>query len=289
MPRTAPGLRTDPAARIAVLGRQRPEWEKWLELLAEAEMAVASHEPRVTSRESRVASPDAPLLHECTIEVDAAELQRLICRLATTASALERGASLRQYRPSTGEAVRLVGAAVMQDREEIAAVAAAQGLDPDALASVSHLAALPLLRSSGRALQDRIPRHWPHGYCPVCAAWPTLAERRGLGRSRQLRCGRCAGAWEVEWLTCVYCGERDHTLLGSLVPDDSGELLKVETCARCLGYLKSVATLQALPAFELLLRDLETVELDLVARERGYARPEESGFRLESRVTSHES
>jgi FdhE protein len=287
MPRTAAGLRTDPAARLAELGRERPEWAVWLQLLGEAERAVASHESGARpswagSRESPIAtSPDAPLLHGCTLEVNAAELQRLIRRLATMASALEGGTSLSQYRPTANEAVRLIGAAMRQDRDQLAAAAAAQGLDAGALASVIHLAALPLLRTCGRMLQDRIPRHWPHGYCPICAAWPTLAERRGLDRSRRLRCGRCAGEWEIEWLICVYCGERNHQRLGSLVSEEDGDRLKVETCASCQGYLKSVATLQAIPAFELLLRDLETVELDLVALDRGYVRPEESGYRLE--------
>jgi FdhE protein len=205
------------------------------------------------------------------------------------ASALEGGTSLGQYRPAADDAVRLIGAAVRQDRDELAVVAAEQELDAGALASITHLAALPLLRNAGRALQDRVPRHWPHGYCPICAAWPTLAERRGLDRSRWLRCGRCAGEWEMEWLMCGYCGERDHNRLGSLVSEDDGDRLKVETCTSCKGYLKSIATLQAIPAFDLLLQDLETVELDLVALERGYIRPEESGFRLESRVTSRES
>jgi FdhE protein len=290
MPRTAAGLRTDPAARLAELGRERPEWAVWLELLGEAERAVASLQSSVASRQSRVpSSPDAPLLHGSSLKVDPAGLQRLIRRLATIAAGLEGGISLGQYRPTADDAVRLIGAAVRQDRDAIAVAAAKEGLDAGALASVIHLAALPLLRTCGRMLQDQIPRHWPHGYCPICAAWPTLAERRGLDRSRRLRCGRCAGEWEIEWLICVYCGERNHQRLGSLVSEDDGDRLKVETCASCLGYLKSIATLQAIPAFELLLRDLETVELDLVALDRGYVRPEESGFRLESRVTSHES
>jgi formate dehydrogenase maturation protein FdhE len=68
------------------------------------------------------------------------------------------------------------------------------------------------------------------------------------------------------------------------MPEGSGERLKIDTCDSCRGYLKSVATLQAIPSFELLLQDLETVELDLVARERGYGRPEGTGFRL---VLSH--
>jgi FdhE protein len=96
-----------------------------------------------------------------------------------------------------------------------------------------------------------------------------------------MRCGRCAGEWEVQWLCCVYCGERDHEKLGSLIPEGHGETLKVETCATCRGYLKSLATLQGIQPFDLLLQDLETIELDLAALDRGFGRPEECGFQLE--------
>jgi FdhE protein len=85
----------------------------------------------------------------------------------------------------------------------------------------------------------------------------------------------------VEPLWCSYCGERDHRKLGSLVLDGVGDTLKVDTCESCRGYLKSVATLQTIPPFELLLQDLETVELDLVALERGYER-RETKFKLSS-------
>jgi FdhE protein len=82
-------------------------------------------------------------------------------------------------------------------------------------------------------------------------------------------------------LCCPYCGEKDHERLGALVLDGKPETLTVETCSRCLGYLKSVTTLQAIPPFELLLRDLETVELDVAALDRGYARPGGDGFPLD--------
>ncbi|HEX6435279.1 MAG TPA: formate dehydrogenase accessory protein FdhE, partial [Gemmatimonadales bacterium] len=141
----------------------------------------------------------------------------------------------------------------------------------------------------GQLLGPLMPAYWQHGYCPVCAAWPVLAERRGLDRSRRLRCGRCAAEWEVPWLYCIYCGERDHKQLGFLEPDTPGEMLKVETCATCRGYLKSIASLQGLPPFELLLQDLETVELDLVALNRGYSRPAQSGFTLDLHLAHHAS
>jgi FdhE protein len=288
---TTPGLRTDPAARLADLERQRPEWRGWLQLLAEARGALDRGDwtaPFAEAESARevVTSAEPPLLHGRTLEVDAGRVRRLVSRLASTAAAgKETGAaSLRGYTPSAADAVRLVAAAVRQDRGAIGALAEASGVDPGALASVADFAALPLLHSCGRLLAGRVPRSWPHGYCPICAGWPILSERRGLDRTRRLRCGRCAGDWEVEWLCCIYCGEREHERLGSLVLEDGGERLKVETCASCRGYLKSVATLQGIPPFELPLQDVETVELDLAALQRGYQRPQEAGFPLDARV-----
>lgn len=289
MQRTAAGVRGDTAARLSRLERQRPEWHAWFQLLSEAERALDDDAWGTPLEETELDSPsaqDAPLLHGRTLHMDSGGAQRLARRLASTAASghLPGADSLRGYRPSPADAVDLILAAVRQDPIALAALGEAAGVEPGPLTSVAHLAALPLLRACGRLLASMVPPHWPHGYCPVCAAWPILAERRGLDRSRRLRCGRCAGEWEVQWLYCVYCGEREHERLGSLVPEDGGETLKLETCAACGGYLKSVATLQAIPPLELLLRDIETVELDLVALDRGYRRPEESGFPLEVRV-----
>ena len=291
MQRTTTDLRNDPAARLADLERQRPEWHAWFRLLSETERALDDSGWRTPLGEAELGdrlagSDDTPLLDGRGLKVNAGVARRLVRRLASTAAAghLIDADSLRRYRPSAADAVALIVAAVRQDLTELAAMAGAAGVERGPFMSVAHLAALPLLQSCGRLLADQVPRHWSHGYCPICAAWPILAERRGLDRSRRLRCGRCGAEWEVQWLYCVYCGEREHQQLGFLVLEDGGETLKVETCASCRGYLKSIATLQGIPPFELLLRDLETVELDLVAIKRGYGRPEESRFRLKVRL-----
>src|SRR2546426_12750618 len=52
----------------------------------------------------------------------------------------------------------------------------------------------------------------------------------------------------------------------------------LETCASCHGHLKSLATLQAVAPPDLFVSDLETVELDLAAWERGFRRPARPGF-----------
>jgi FdhE protein len=292
MPGTAGRVRTDTASRLAGLERDRPEWKTWLALLAQVERELHDATPAPLSqpvaRPALVGRPGTHLLAGQPLEVDPAWLQGLVHRLAAAA-----GGSLQEYLPDRTEAVRLLDAAVQQDETELAAIAAAAGVDAGSLGSVANLAAVPVLHAWGRLLQDQVPVGWPHGYCPICGAWPILAERRGLDRTRWLRCGRCAGAWEVQPLWCTYCGERDHRKLGSLVLEGEGDMLKVETCDNCRGYLKSLATLQAIPPFELLLRDLETVELDLVAVERGYGRPEPVTSREsrghESRVKDHGS
>ena len=48
---------------------------------------------------------------------------------------------------------------------------------------------------------------------------------------------------------------------------------RVDTCERCHGYLKSVATFHSVPTPQLAAEDAATVHLDLGARERGYTRP----------------
>ena len=264
MPGTASGLRSDPAARLATLQRGRPEWRRWLALLSEIRRELEGDPWLPASLPTPDPVPPAPLLYGHTIQVDTGRAEQLVHRLASAAAI--------RYRPDRDEVRRLLAAAIREDESELT--------DP-ALSAVARLAVIPVLLGYSRALQGRVSPAWRQGYCPVCGAWPTLAERRGLDRSRWLRCGRCGAGWEVEPLWCSYCGERDHRQLGSLVVEGAGDTLKVDTCESCRGYLKSLAVLQGLPPFELLLQDLETVELDLVARERGYGRP--------AGVASHES
>jgi FdhE protein len=294
---TNAGFRADLGDRLAGLERQRPEWQAWLGLLGEAERAREDDGWHTAIDDAEAggtdvgSSTDIPLLHGRVLRVDAARVRQLVCRLgAVAASRNVTGAMpLGTYRPSSDDAMQLLAAAVRQDLAGIRALACAAELDPGALTSIAHLVAFPLLQSCGRLLDGSMPRFWPHGFCPICAAWPILAERRGLDRTRRLRCGRCSGEWLAQWLCCIYCGERDHERLGALMPEERGERLNMETCASCGGYIKSVATLQKIPAFELLLQDLETVELDLVALDRGYGRPEESGFSLEVRIADRKS
>jgi FdhE protein len=62
----------------------------------------------------------------------------------------------------------------------------------------------------------------------------------------------------------------------------NSEAQKAETCATCRHYLKTQATLQALPAYAVALVDLATVALDMAALDRGFTRPAPPGYALGS-------
>ena len=111
---------------------------------------------------------------------------------------------------------------------------------------------------------------WNRGYCPACGSWPALAEV--VGGHRVLRCSFCAVAWELATYACVYC-EEDADPFVTAAADEERKDRRLELCSRCAGYLKTV-DVPALSPFPLLaIADLETMDLDLVAMERGFARP----------------
>ena len=59
---------------------------------------------------------------------------------------------------------------------------------------------------------------------------------------------------------------------------------KIEVCDTCKGYVKGFTTVRPLAPWAILLDDLTTVPLDVVALERGYHRPERPGYALRTEV-----
>jgi FdhE protein len=241
----------------------------WLELV---ELAVAeSRQPSwcagVLLREDR--PPDAPLLHHATLQLSlqASEFVRHVGnRLGIVATEAVDPASLTRL-------------GIERDIRDIDSTAARLAVSADATALLAQLVALPLLLNAATMTSEETSRAWQRGYCPVCGAWPAMVEMRGIQRERWMRCGCCGSGWELPVLRCTFCDETDHKKLGSLL-SEAEQHVRVETCATCRGYLKSVTTLSAMPFVTLATKDMSTVSFDLAARDRGYARPTRPGFPL---------
>jgi FdhE protein len=153
--------------------------------------------------------------------------------------------------------------------------------DSALFATLTQAAVTPLLLACGRHASELISGStWGAGFCPVCAAWPLLAEIRGLEQQRWLRCGRCASSWQAELHRCIYCGNQDFQTLGYLAAESSSEARRVVTCEHCRGYLKTVTTFGAQSYVDMTRLDLSTVELDIAAILHDYARPGDAGYAL---------
>src|SRR6266536_833752 len=167
--------------RLVEVRRQSAESEAWLDLL---ELALGESRDGAGWQNAAPTPPPerpvkTPLLFRAHLTVDRRTTRRYVHRL------LER-AELRRPRL---DVAAFLEAAVCQDDARIDALAA--GGDPHPLRVVAQMAVLPLLQACARATGWEALPSWWEGYCPVCGAWPALAEFRGLERKRWLRCGRC--------------------------------------------------------------------------------------------------
>jgi FdhE protein len=248
-----------------------PTWQKWIDLveLAVAEAQQPAWSGCVHVREQRPA--DAPLLHGATLRVSVPRATEFAGRLAEALGIV----ALEAVEP-----LALIRAGVERDGSQTENAATKFAVSSDRVALLGQLCALPLLLNAARTLSPEASRTWQRGYCPVCGAWPAMVEMRGIQRERRMRCGCCGSDWLLPVLRCAFCDEIDHQKLGSLLSEGNEQHVRVETCASCHGYLKSITTLGALPYTVLAMKDMSTVTFDLAARDRGYARPAHAGWQL---------
>ncbi len=268
------------------LGRQRPEWGPWLAVVrAVVEEAGEGRWDAAVPDPVKSAEDKIPLLAGATITIEKSILKSWTARLFHTAfkSGTEKMATLEPL-AAGADALGLFKASVCQDAAALTHIAERFGADADAFQAVASQIAVPFLHACCRRWANALPLSWMEGYCPVCGAWPAFCEVRGIERTRHLRCGRCASEWRMLGLVCPFCGMDDHEQLARLVPEKDGTTRVIESCKRCLGYVKTFTRLQGSPAARVMLDDLASVDLDMAALEQGYKRPSAAGYAVDIAV-----
>jgi FdhE protein len=269
------------APTAQTLAREHPEFRGWLDCLTAARDEASAQ--LWADAVPDVSAHAAPLLGGTTLAIDptgvAAWLRRLFAVAATHAPALARA-------DERLDPLAALEAAIALDTARMDALADGATLSREPLRAVLPLAAYPWLERCGERLAGRVPAEHAQAWCPICAAWVTLAEARGLEGARRLRCGRCGADWRAEWLRCAFCGTDEHARLRSLVAETTALSRRAEGCAACGAWVKTLTTLTAAPAAEVRLLDLATVELDVAALERGWTRPIGLGAPLDIRVVA---
>jgi FdhE protein len=269
MPWSTGAIRTAAGLPGAIEAQVEPAWQPWIDLLDVALEEANGHAWKSTTSVRAERENGAPALHGAVLHIDALRAKRLLRRLAELAGVRASGEM---------DARAAIRAAISRDERALAELAERCDASIDAFAVVAQVAAMPLLMEVESTLEPHAASTWQRGYCPVCGAWPSLAEIRGIERERRLRCGCCSADWPLPLLHCPFCEELDHGRLGTLQPEGEEQLWRAERCETCHGYLKAVMTYGALSVRALVLLDLTTIPLDLVAQQRGYARPARPGW-----------
>lgn len=208
-----------------------------------------------------------------------------LCEELATGGAGEAADHIREaIEQSRMDAGSLLAASLGRDQAAIRIGAVQRSLAADLVWLVAELAVSPFAYALQRALLVPEPAAadgpagvlavalaaWTSGFCPACGSWPALAEV--VASRRVLRCSFCAFAWELPTSSCIYCGEAGETF-DTLVPDEEPTDRRLELCSACRSYMKTVAVQELSPFPLLAIADLETMDLDMSAMERGYSRP----------------
>lgn len=134
------------------------------------------------------------------------------------------------------------------------------------------------LSPSLEAVAEQLREHhnndepWTFGHCPYCGSQPLIAALHEKEGFKHLSCSFCRSDYRAKRLQCAFCGEEDHEKLEYFKAEGEPGF-EVHVCRTCNCYMKTAdfRTLDAvtIPALD----DLESLALDILAREQGLSRP----------------
>ncbi len=178
---------------------------------------------------------------------------------------------LEQGNLNAGEIMALVAG---NQHSSVVERAAARQLDAQLLWTISQYALEPALRAYCQQLTALVENvAWSKATCFLCGAEATYAELQGNEQSKHLRCGRCGADWSMPRMQCAHCGNEDHKTLTYLFAEQERDLIcRVQVCDACHGYMKILTTFSPAPPELVIVQDLATFHLDIIAENEGYTR-----------------
>jgi len=142
-------------------------------------------------------------------------------------------------------------------------------LDSDLLRLIAQHSLRPSFRAWAKDSHADFDK-WQRGSCPVCGNAPSFAEIQGKEGARRLRCSLCGADWPYPRLQCVFCANDNFKSLGYISVEGEEEKYSLQTCDECHGYIKVIATFDPTPVDLILIEDMATLHLDVIAGEKDF-------------------
>ena len=150
-------------------------------------------------------------------------------------------------------------------------------IDKAVLNFLIHTSIQPSINANVERLKSQVDlKKWLRGYCPICGYPPLMSELKGEGQ-RSYICSFCGFHWPGERLKCPFCENRDHSKLHYFA-EEGRDAYRVELCDNCRQYIKTVDSRKMAYQPDLVLEDIVTMHLDILASEKGYKRPAPSSW-----------
>lgn len=222
----------------------------------------------------------APLLARASFPYDQPQAEELFRRFlasaATYSTALSEAAHILSAAIESSELdmSQAMQAHLKADESFFSAWATKTPSAPRLLPMLVQAALTPSLEKVAQELSATtdLKVSWPHGHCPICGSFPIMSDLREKEGFRYNTCSFCHAEYHVPRLQCPFCLEKDTAKLAYYeAPEEPG--LRIHACSTCNMYIKvtDFRTMDRKPLA--LIDDLESLSLDLAAREKSLNRP----------------
>ena len=156
--------------------------------------------------------------------------------------------------------------------QEIDRMADELGLDRKVFSFLIQSSIRPSIEAGMEQLRSELdPETWLKGYCPVCGSLPSLSLLKEEVGKRYLLCSFCGYQWRIDRIFCPFCDNKDQESLHYLFAEGE-EAYRIDLCEKCHQYIKTI-DYRKLEEPDIVLEDLATLHLDVLATQKGYKRP----------------
>lgn len=168
----------------------------------------------------------------------------------------------------------------LEDASLLNKLAEQTGISLNMLTFITGKTLTPFMEKYAEKLREYIDSTlWFKGSCPVCGGEPLMGRLEKEAGKKYLQCYLCRTNWDFARLECSFCGNTDQEKLRYFF-DEEDNVHRVEVCDQCKTYLKIVDIRNTENDVVVVVENLATLHLDLVAKREGFTRDTNKLFGL---------